>query len=217
MNNGKFNMIGRRFTATLLASAALSAALAGCRKVEMHNQERKDPNEGSTIFADGAAMRPLVAGTVARGNARTDVAKYSGIGADGAAATEFPWQMTAADLERGRQRYDIYCYVCHGKTGVGDGMIVQRGFVRPQSFHSQRLKDAAPGYYYQVITNGMGAMYSYAERVTPDDRWRIAAYIKALQVSQSQQFASLSDEEKAKVVASTQPVVKEPAKTQEHH
>lgn len=171
----------------------------GCRKTEMHDQEKRDPMEPSALFSDGNASRPLVQNTVARGQARTDTLLYQGIGADGKVATEFPWQMTAEDVKRGGERYNIYCYVCHGQTGYGDGMVVRRGFVKPQSFHSQRLKDAAPGYYFQVVTNGMGAMYSYAERVTPEDRWRIAAYIRTLQVSQSQSYAALTAEEKALV------------------
>jgi mono/diheme cytochrome c family protein len=215
MNNGTLPMIRRRFTASLLATVAVSAILTGCRKPEMHQQEKKDPHEASTLFADGIASRPLVEGTVVRGQPRTDGILYTGTGADGKASAEFPWQMTAADLQQGKKMFDIYCYVCHGKTGYGDGMIVQRGFVRPQSFHTDRVKNAPPGYIYQVITNGYGAMYSYAERVTPEDRWRIAAYIKALQVSQSQEFATLTPEEKTRVAQSTtQPAITPASKTE---
>ncbi len=199
MSLPKPNMIKNRFTTLAITAVAVSAALAGCRKTEMHEQEKRDPMEQSSLFADGNASRPLVAGTVARGHARTDLLMYQGIGADGKAATEFPWELSADDLKRGKERYDIYCYVCHGNTGYGDGMVVRRGFVKPQSFHSPRLKESAPGYYFQVMTNGMGAMYSYAERITPEDRWRIAAYIRTLQLSQSQSFAALTAEEKEQV------------------
>lgn len=219
MSLGGLNIMKRRLAATLLATVSISAALTGCRKVEMHEQEKKDPFEQSPVFADGIASRPIIAGTVVRGQPRTDAAKYVGIDANGRAVTEFPWQMTAADLHRGKERYDIYCYICHGQTGYGDGMAVRRGFVRPQSFHSQRLKDAPPGYYYQVVTNGLGAMYSYAERVTPEDRWRIAAYIKTLQISQSQSFAALTPEEQQKVQDSTKPAPQPAAgaKSEGHH
>jgi mono/diheme cytochrome c family protein len=190
---------------TTLAAFALLVAATGCRKVEMHDQERKDPYEVSDLFADGTSSRALIAGTVARGAARTDQAMYNGVGPDGRAVTEFPWKMTESDIRQGQQQYQIYCYVCHGGTGAGDGMIVKRGFPRPQSFHSQRLKDAPVGYYYQVITNGFGAMYSYAERVTPEDRWRVAAYVRTLQIAQSQRYANLTDEQKKAVEESTKP------------
>ena len=183
-------------------------SLTGCRKVEMHDQEKKDPYEPSAIFADGNASRPLEPGTVARGQARTDSVKFVGVDANGKTVTEFPWQMTEADIRRGMERFNIYCYPCHGQTGYGDGIAVRRGFVQPQSFHSQRLKDAPPGYYFQVITNGFGAMYSYAERVNVEDRWRIAAYIRTLQISQSQPMASLSPEDQQKVRESNQPATR---------
>jgi mono/diheme cytochrome c family protein len=199
MSLGKPNMFNNRLTTVIAAAVAFSAALAGCRKTEMHEQEKRDPLEPSALFTDGNASRPLVAGTVARGHARTDSVLFQGIGADGKPAAEFPWPMTAEDLKRGQDRYNIYCYVCHGQTGYGDGMVVRRGFIKPQSFHSQRLKDAPPGYYFQVVTNGFGAMYSYAERVSPEDRWRIAAYIRTLQLSQSQSYATLTAAEKALV------------------
>ena len=215
MSLGGTNNPKRRGAAALLASVALAAALTGCRKVEMHEQEKKDPFEQSPIFADGIASRPILAGTVVRGQPRNDSVLYLGIDANGKTVTEFPWQMTEADLKRGKERYDIYCYVCHGATGYGDGMAVRRGFVKPQSFHSERLKDAPPGYYFQVISNGLGAMYSYSDRVTPEDRWRITAYIKTLQVSQGQTLAALSPEEQQKVHDSTKPAT-QPAAGAEH-
>jgi mono/diheme cytochrome c family protein len=210
MSFGGFN----NFTGRLALLAATAMFVAGCRKVEMHTQEKKDPFETSPIFADEMASRPLVVGTVVRGQARTDMAMYAGIDEKGNAINEFPWQMTAEDLKIGKQRFDIYCYVCHGSTGYGDGMIVQRGFVKPQSFHSPRLQTAPVGYFYQVQTNGFGAMYSYAARVKPEDRWRIAAYIRALQISQSQSYASLTPEQQQKVQESTKPPAPETAKTE---
>jgi mono/diheme cytochrome c family protein len=210
MSFGGFNNI----TGRLAFLAVVAMVIAGCRKVEMHNQEKKDPFETSPVFADDMASRPLVHGTVVRGQPRTDLEMYTGADANGNAVNEFPWKMTAADLERGKQRFDIYCYVCHGSTGYGDGMIVQRGFVKPQSFHSERLRNAPVGYFFQIQTNGFGAMYSYAARVKPEDRWRIAAYIRALQLSQSQSYASLTPEQQEKVQDSTKPPAVETAKTE---
>ncbi len=208
MSLGGSNIMTRRATAALLASLALSSALVGCRKVEMHTQEKKDPYEQSPIFADGIASRPILEGTVVRGQPRNDSVLYLGIDDAGKTVTDFPWQMTEADLKRGKERYDIFCYVCHGATGYGDGMAVRRGFTKPQSFHTPRLKDAPPGYYFQVISNGFGAMYSYSDRVTPEDRWRIAAYIETLQISQGQTLTALTPEEQQKVHDSTKPAEK---------
>ena len=104
---------------------------------------------------------------------------------NGVEADEFPFPITRADLERGRERYNIYCTPCHDYTGSGHGMIVQRGFPQPPSYHIQRLREAPAGHFFGVITNGFGAMYSYAARIEPADRWRIAAYIRVLQFSRN--------------------------------
>jgi mono/diheme cytochrome c family protein len=120
---------------------------------------------------------------------------------DGGYADAYPFEVTRGALERGRQRFDIYCSMCHGATGYGDGMIVRRGFVRPPSFHIDRLKAAPPGYFVEVITHGFGAMYSYNDRVSPEDRWKIAAYVKTLQLSQGVEVASLTPEDRQQVEA----------------
>lgn len=158
-----------------------SVLLSGCRQ-DMQVQPRYQPEDPSTFFSDGRSERPPVEGTVARGQLRTDELLYSGR-VNGAVADLFPFAITAADLSRGRERYNIYCSPCHDYTGGGNGMIVQRGFPSPPSFHLERLRQAPAGHFFEVMTDGFGLMYSYASRVSPEDRWRIAAYIRALQLS----------------------------------
>jgi mono/diheme cytochrome c family protein len=176
----------RKFAArtrnALAVCAILSALLVGCRQ-DMHVQPKYVPEDPSSFFPDGRSERPPVEGTVARGQLRTDELLYTGR-INGAVTDMFPFSITGADLSRGRERYNIYCSPCHDYTGSGNGMIVQRGFPAPPSFHIERLRQAPAGHYFEVITNGLGRMYSYASRVSPDDRWRIAAYIRALQLSQ---------------------------------
>ena len=155
----------------------------------MHDQPRYKPLAKSTFFADDRSARPLVADTVARGQLREDEHLYTGkVG--GVPATTFPFPVTAEVLERGRQRFDIYCTPCHGPLGRGDGMIVQRGFKRPPSLHIALLRQAPPGYLFDVITSGFGAMADYSAQVPVRDRWAIVAYIRALQLSQ---HATLDD------------------------
>jgi len=162
---------------------ALSVVVtAGCR-LDMHVQPKYKPLEPSTFFADGRSERPAVPGTVPRGQAHIDELFYTGR-INGQLADIFPFPITRQDLDRGRERFNIYCTPCHDYTGSGRGMIVQRGFQRPPSYHSDRLRQAPVGHFFEVISNGYGAMYSYATRVPVGDRWRIAAYIRALQLSQ---------------------------------
>jgi len=158
------------------------AILSGCRQ-DMHVQPRYQPEDPSSFFADGRSERPPVEGTVARGQLRTDELLFTGM-VNGVVADLFPFPITSADLSRGRERYNIYCSPCHDYTGGGNGMIVQRGFPSPPSLHLDRLRQAPAGHFFEVITNGLGMMYSYASRVSPEDRWRIVAYIRALQISQ---------------------------------
>ncbi|HUK51980.1 MAG TPA: cytochrome c [Candidatus Binatia bacterium] len=170
------------------ALAALLLSLPGCR-LDMHVQPKYKPLAQTDFFGDGRAARPVVAGTVARGQLHLDDHLYTGK-VDGKLVTTFPFAVTRADLERGRDRYNIYCTPCHDPAGHGRGMIVLRGFPPPPSYHIQRLRDAPVGHFFDVITNGLGNMYSYASRVSPEDRWRIIAYIRALQLSQG---AALND------------------------
>lgn len=181
--------------AALAAAGLLLGSLAGCRQ-DMHNQPRYRPLRSSSFFGDARASRPLVPGTVARGQLRDDPAFYDGK-VNGQPVAFFPVEVTRATLERGRERFDIYCAPCHSRTGDGDGMIVRRGYLRPPSFHIDRLRQAPPGHFYTVITNGLGGMPDYAQQIAPADRWAIVAYIRALQLSQN---APLSD-----VPASEQP------------
>jgi len=149
----------------------------------MVDQQKVKPLAGDGFFADDRGARLPPPHTVARGQLRDDEQFYTGKIGNNLAAT-FPMPVTHQLLSRGQQRFDIYCAVCHGATGAGNGMIVQRGFPAPPSFHEERLHAAPVGHFVDVITNGYGVMYSYASRVAPEDRWAIAAYIRALQLSQ---------------------------------
>jgi mono/diheme cytochrome c family protein len=166
------------------ASTLFLLAAAGCRP-DMYNQPRYKTYAEDNFFRDGASGRPLVPHTVARGHADLDNEYFEGKTDDGRLVTTVPAPITREKLERGRERFDIYCAVCHGRTGDGRGMIVQRGFPAPPTYHSDRLRNAPIGHFYDVITNGYGVMYSYAARVDPADRWAIAAYIRALQLAQN--------------------------------
>jgi cytochrome c553 len=167
----------------VLCLGAVALLLVGCR-LDMHVQPKYLPYEPTDFFADGRSERQPVPGTVARGHLRLDELMFTGR-ENGVVVDKFPFPITKADLDRGRERYNVYCTPCHDYTGSGRGMIVQRGFPQPPSYHIQRLRDAPAGHFYEVITNGFGAMYSYAARVEPADRWRIAAYIRVLQLSRN--------------------------------
>ena len=138
----------------------------------------------STFFADGRSARPLPENTVARGHLNEDTAYYTGRDATGKLVSEFPFALTKEVLRRGQERFNIYCTPCHDYTGSGNGTVTQRGFHHPPSYHIDRLRQAPVGHFYDVITNGLGAMQDYSAQVEPADRWAIAAYIRALQLSQ---------------------------------
>ncbi len=159
------------------------AGLAGCRR-DMQDQPRYRPLRPSGFFGDRRSERPLVDGTVARGQLRDDAAFYTGKD-NSRLVTDFPFPITAAVLARGRERYDIYCAPCHDRLGNGLGMVVRRGYRRPPPYHIDRLRTAPNGYFFDVMTNGFGAMPDYAQQVAPGDRWAIVAYIRALQRSQN--------------------------------
>ena len=175
-------MTGAR-RAAVLASLALALLLAGCGR-NMVDQPRLDALQGSPFFADGMGSRPPLPGTVSREVGGIDPVFFTGQGPAGF-VTELPVELTVALLQRGQERYDIYCAVCHGYTGEGDGMIVSRGFPVPTSFQDPRLLDAPVGYFFGAMTNGFGRMYPYASRIPAEDRWAIAGYVKALQLSQN--------------------------------
>lgn len=250
---------GRGARVLCLTLAALSVAFAGvaCRR-DMQDQPRYEAFERSEFFKDGVSMRPLIEGTVARGNLRENTALYTGKKGAGAASvqagstatstatdegaaaatsatasantasggtarggtaavgdttggatsagedvTEFPFPITQAVLTRGQERYQIFCSMCHGATGHGDGMVVRRGYRQPPSYHTDALRESPVGHFYDVITNGWGTMPNYAAQITPQDRWAIVAYVRALQLSQQGNISELSPEERDKLLKKT--------------
>ncbi len=171
---------------TLLALGSLLLSACG---MNMYNQPKAKLYEVSPFFADGSSSQQLPEGVISRERGAIDPVVYTGQTSQGFAA-DIPFPLTLEVLERGQQRYNIYCAPCHNFDGNGLGLIVQKGMVQPASFHEPRLRDAAAGYYYNAITNGFGRMYGYASRIPPEDRWAITAYIRALQLSQ---YASPDD------------------------
>jgi mono/diheme cytochrome c family protein len=176
-------------------------ALTGCRQ-DMQDQPRFKPLAESDFYADLRSARPPVEGTVARGQLHEDTYFYSGkLGNNPGDYMPFP--VTDDVLARGRERFNIYCAPCHSRTGDGNGMIVQRGFRAPPSYHTERLRKAPLGYFFDVMTEGFGAMPDYASQIPPRDRWTIVAYIRALQLSQE---ATMSDVPAGQKVPSVAPV-----------
>lgn len=168
--------------AFFLPGLALSLLAGGCRQ-DMYNQPKYKPLAKSEFFNDDTSARPLPPHTIPRGHLDEDTAFATGKNDDGTLAAALPMPVTRALLERGKERFTIYCSMCHGNEGDGNGMVVQRGYPPPPSYHIDRLRDAPPGYLYSVITNGYGIMYPYASRVEEPDRWAIVAYVRALQLS----------------------------------
>jgi mono/diheme cytochrome c family protein len=178
-------------------------ALTGCDMLDMYDQPHKEPFEASQFFANGMSARPLVPGTVARGQLREDDAFYTG-SVDGKYVEELPVPLTPELLARGRERFDIYCSMCHGPTGRGDGMIVQRGFKQPPSYHTDHLRNAPVGHFYDVITNGYRTMMPYNIQVEPRDRWAIVAYVRVLQTSQNGTLDDVPQAERAQLEGAPQ-------------
>lgn len=177
-----------RIGQALAAGAVAIVVLGGCRQ-DMHDQPKIEPYERSSFFEDGKGMRAPVDGTIARGHLNEDVGYATGlVGTEFVA--EFPMPVDRAVLDRGQERFNIYCSPCHDRVGTGNGMIVQRGYKQPQTFHSDRVRALPPGYFVNAITNGFATMPSYAHQIPVADRWAIAAYVRALQLSQ---HASLDD------------------------
>jgi mono/diheme cytochrome c family protein len=171
-----------RSAALLLAVAALML-LSSCRE-DMQNQPKFIPLRENSFYPDGRSARPQIEGTIARGQLEDDPLLYTGK-VDGKEANQFPFAIGAPELARGRERYNIYCSPCHSQLGDGNGMIVQRGFKRPPSYFEPRLLKAPVGHFFNVMTNGWGSMGDYSAQIPVADRWRIAAYIRALQLSQT--------------------------------
>ncbi|MBI3653484.1 MAG: cytochrome c [Acidobacteria bacterium] len=198
------------FACCLLPLAFLASA---CRE-DMQNQPKYKPYRPGAFFKDGQSGRQLIDGTVARGHLNDDPLFYTGkipetgnqSQSQGAMPSEFkgftatfPIEVTAATLTRGQERFNIYCAVCHDRTGTGNGMVVQRGYKKPPSFHSDRLRQAPVGYFFDVITNGFGAMPDYAAQIQARDRWAIVAYLRALQLSENTNVNTLSPDERKKL------------------
>src|ERR1700732_485077 len=177
----------RRSLVKALYGVACALLLAGCSlKQDMALQPKNRPLSPSDFFTDGRSERPLVENTVARGSFADEalfVAKDS---------NNFPLPVTQELLERGQGRYKIFCTPCHGLQGDGNGMVAMRGMKHPPSYHQDRLRQSPNGYFYDVITNGFGQMYSYSAQIPPRDRWAIIAYLRALQLSRNARVAQLS-------------------------
>ena len=176
---------------------AVALLIAACRP-DMMNQPKAKPLSESDFFSDQANARPIPPHTVEWRDARENDAFYTGL-TNGTYITQLPIKLTPALLARGRERYDAMCAECHDRTGSGNGMVVLRGFPQPPSYHVARLRNAPIGHFFDVITNGYGVMYSYATRVEPEDRWAIAAYVRALQLGHNVNASELSLAERQKL------------------
>ena len=182
-----------------------AAAGAGCRQ-DMHNQPKYRPLRATTFFADGSSARPLVEGTVPRGTLQDDSAFFTGKTGT-ATVKELPFPVDEQLLSRGQDRYNVFCTPCHDAVGTGRGMVVQRGYRQPPSFHDERLRTADAGYFFDVMTNGFGAMPDYRTQLPARDRWAVVAYIRALQLSQHAAASDIpgGDPTKAQPPAAAQP------------
>lgn len=174
-------------------------ALTGCRQ-DMHDQPKYKYLRSTEFFTDGRSARPLVENTIARGHLDEDSVFYTGM-VNGQPAAEFPIEINRQVIDRGQERFNIYCSPCHGQLGNGLGMIVQRGFKQPPSYHIDRLRQIGVGHFFDVMTNGYGAMWKYSAQIEPRDRWAIAAYIRVLQASQNANINELSADERNKLPA----------------
>jgi mono/diheme cytochrome c family protein len=177
----------------LLLAACCLLLMVGCRQ-QMAETGREKPLDQSAFFEDRRLARPLVPGTVARGQLKADAAFYTGKVGD-ALVESLPVPLSKDLLERGRDRYQIFCTPCHGRVGTGEGAVTKRGLRPPPSYHIPRLREAPLGHFFDVMTNGFGVMPDYAGQVPAADRWAIAAYIRTLQVSQGISVADLTAEE----------------------
>lgn len=183
--------IAWKFGATICAVGIAAVTLTGCQQ-RMGVAPYYEALDENPIFSDGRASRPLVPGTVFRGNLKADDALYTGK-VNGVPVEEFPIDITRQVIERGQNRYNIYCAPCHSQIGDGNGMIVQRGVSKPPAFNEPQLVDTPPGHVYDVISNGIGRMYSY-DHIPVYDRWAITAYVKVLQQSSNGTVANVPDE-----------------------
>ena len=189
-----------RLLSSILCVVALCATTGcGVRKA-MYDQPKYRTFAASDFFEDGSAARALVENTIPQGYLFEDTHLYDGK-VDGKPAETFPFPVTKEVLKRGQDRFNVYCTPCHGAIGAGDGMVVQRGFKQPPSYHIDRLRQAPPGYFFEVVTRGFGTMNSYAAQVKPEDRWAIIAYIRALQLSENATINDVPESERASLDA----------------
>jgi mono/diheme cytochrome c family protein len=166
----------------------------------MHDQPKYSPLEESSFFPDNTASRPPVAGTVPRGHLRDDELLYQGT-LNGQAAEVFPFAVDDAVMTRGHDAFNAFCSPCHGRTGRGDGIVVKRGYTRPPDLTDENVRSQPLGHYFNVITNGFGAMPDHAAQVKVRDRWAIAAYLRALQMSASASIADIPPAERSRLEA----------------
>jgi len=177
----RFSGMARRLAGLSLALVSV-VAVSSCRQ-DMHNQPKYRPLRGTAFFADGGSARPQIEGTVARGTLRENDAFFTGKTGN-TLVRELPFKVDEAAVSRGQERYNIFCTPCHDATGTGRGMVVQRGYKQPPSFHEDRLRNIEAGYFFDVMTNGFGSMPDYRMQLSARDRWNVVAYIRALQLSQ---------------------------------
>jgi mono/diheme cytochrome c family protein len=176
----------------------VSVLFTGCYSRDMVDQAKQKPLSASPMFRDGRSSRLPVEGTVARGQLFEDTHLYTGK-VNGKLVTNYPFPVTDKTLEIGQEKFNVFCAPCHDRTGSGRGMIVQRGYGPPPSYHIDRLRESPEGYFFDVITNGYRTMPAYAAQIKPKERWAIVAYVRALQLSQRTPVKDLSTEERAKV------------------
>jgi hypothetical protein len=191
-NTSRRGLLSQLLMGTCAAACLLLAA--GCRQ-DMADQPKAKPLAPSDFFVDGRSERPLEENTVARGSLANDELSAT------KDMNNFPMPVTEQLLDRGEERYKIFCSPCHGLQGDGNGMVAMRGMKHPPTYHQDRLRQAPNGHYSDVITNGFGAMYSYSAQVPPQDRWAIIAYIRALQLSRNAKVAELPPDIRQKLTA----------------
>ena len=186
-----------KWTSRLIPISAMILLQAGCRQ-DMHDQPKYKPLAVSKFFADGRAARPIPENTVARGELNDYDSFHTGA-SNGDFMDTIPLQITEAVLRRGQERFDIFCSPCHGRLGDGNGMIAQRGFKAPANLQSDRVREASPGYIFQVISNGYGAMPDHRDQIPVEDRWAIVAYIRALELSRRSTLADVPTQFRAQL------------------
>jgi mono/diheme cytochrome c family protein len=187
-----------------IAILPLLLMIAACRQ-DMQDQPKYKPLGANRFFADGRDARPIPAGTIALDELNDTDAFHTGADANGEFLDTIPLKVDLKVLRRGQERFDIYCSPCHGRTGDGNGMVAQRGLKIPADLHTDRLRSVPPGYIYQVIKNGYGAMGDYGDQIPVNDRWAIVAYVRALQLSRDAPLNDVPEAQRGELSAKNQP------------